>query len=160
MVRIATIFDLHRWYTQSDGQKWFTLILFFWHYLFHLFSRSLVFSSLSPISSIFLLTDNSSEILLPHSYSPITSAVLLSHRLFNPHLRISQTRRLSSRVQSHHLCSSQEATITMTSPPPPWFVSSFVFISFYLLFSSKIYCFCSQILNTDERDARQRRILT
>ncbi|KAF2533419.1 hypothetical protein F2Q70_00033401 [Brassica cretica] len=78
----------------------------FWHYLFHLFARSLVFSSLSPISSIFLLTDKSSEILLSHSYSPITSAVLLSHRLFNPHLRISQTRRLSSppllKSGSHH----------------------------------------------------------
>ncbi|CAN7089781.1 unnamed protein product, partial [Brassica rapa subsp. narinosa] len=73
-----------------------------------------------------------SEILFSHSYSPITSAVLLSHRLFNPHLRISQTRRLSSRVQSHHL------------------------FSYYhdLAFSSSL------ILNTDERDARQRRILT
>ena len=52
-----------------------------------------------------LAHDNSSEILLSHlliSYNHLLLSILLFHHLFNPHLTISQTRRLSQRVQANH----------------------------------------------------------
>lgn len=129
MVRITTIFDLHRWYTQSDRKKWFTLILFFWHYLFHLFSLSLAFSSShishqSLKSSCSLITHQKSSSLIHILPSPLQSSSLIAYSIL-----ISGSLKLA--VCRHGFNLTTSSPITRTSlPPPPWFVSSFVFIFF------------------------------
>ena len=148
MVRITTIFDLHRWYTQSDGQKWFTLILFF-GIISCIFSHDLSSSHLSHQSlqsSCSLITHQKSSSLIHILPSPLQSSSLITYSIL-----ISGSLKLAVCRHGFNLTTSAQ----VRKPPLPWprllllglFLLSFSYLFiFYFLVKSIAFAHRSWIL--------------